>query len=263
MSTLLGLRDLTRRFGGLAAVDGVTMNVAEGEVRALIGPNGAGKTTLMNLIGGATMPTSGTIMFAGRDISRRSADARSSDGIRRTFQNLKLFEPLTVLENVMIGLHTEGRAGVLGALLRGPGTRREEERFEARAREVLELVGLAGVARVRAGSLAYGHKRLVEIARAIAARPRLLLLDEPAAGLNPTEADGLVSLVRRIFESGITIIMVEHHMGVVMAACSRITVLAHGRLLAEGTPGEIQRDPQVVEAYLGRPGLEERLAAYA
>jgi branched-chain amino acid transport system ATP-binding protein len=263
MSSLLHLQGITRRFAGLTAVDAVSMTVAPGEIRGLIGPNGAGKTTLLNVISGLIRATDGVIELNATDITAVSAERRAAMGVRRTFQNLKLFETLTVLENVLIGLHADGKSGVLGAVFRARSTVREDAALHARASAALDLVGLSVLAGVQAASLAYGYKRLLEIARAIVAKPKLLLLDEPAAGLNPTEASNLVHLLRRLNASGITILLVEHHMDVIMAACSRITVLNYGKMLAEGSPVEIQENPQVIEAYLGRPGLEERLAAYA
>jgi branched-chain amino acid transport system ATP-binding protein len=263
MTALLQLNGLTRRFAGLTAVDDVSTSIAAGEIRGLIGPNGAGKTTLLNLIGGLIAPSGGAIAFGDEDVTAAAAHRRAAMGMRRTFQNLKLFETLSSLQNVLIGLHADGTSGVLGAVFRTPATMREERALRARAEAALDLVGLADVAQLPAAALPYGHKRLLEIARAVVAKPRLLLLDEPAAGLNPTEAASLVELVRRLGASGITILLVEHHMDVIMSACSRITVLNYGKLLAEGSPAEIQDNPEVIEAYLGRPGLEERLAAYA
>jgi branched-chain amino acid transport system ATP-binding protein len=258
---LLETRRLTRRFGGLTAVDDVTLSVPVGEIRGIIGPNGAGKTTLFNLIAGQLRATAGQILFQGGDFTGQRADRRAAAGVRRTFQNVRLFRDMTVLENVMVGLHSDGRAGILAALLRTPLQRREEEILRAKAREALETVGLAEAARLPAASLAYGHRRLLEIARAVASAPRLLLLDEPAAGLNGAEAAALVRLIRRINEAGVTVMLVEHHMDVVMSVCGRVTVLDHGRMLAEGTPAEITRDPEVIEAYLGR--AERRRAAHA
>jgi branched-chain amino acid transport system ATP-binding protein len=263
MISLLRLQGVARRFAGLTAVDAVSMSITRGEIRGLIGPNGAGKTTLLNVISGVIRATDGVIEFNANDITAVSAERRAAMGVRRTFQNLKLFETLTVLENVLIGLHTDGKSGVLGAVFRARSTVGEEAALHARASAALDLVGLSELAGVQASSLAYGSKRLLEIARAIVAKPKLLLLDEPAAGLNPTEASNFVHLLRRLNASGITILLVEHHMDVIMAACSRITVLNYGKMLAEGSPAEIQENPYVIEAYLGRPGLEERLASYA
>jgi branched-chain amino acid transport system ATP-binding protein len=263
MTVLLALDQLTRRFGGVTAVDAVSMKIESGEVRGLIGPNGAGKTTTLNLISGLTPPTSGRMTFAGQDVTGEPAHRLAARGVRRTFQNLKLFTELTVQQNVMIGLHTNGKSGVFEAILATGRQRREEEMMHRDSLTALETVGLADQADRPASALAYGHRRLLEIARAIVASPTLLLLDEPAAGLNPTEADALVALIRRINAQGVTLVLVEHRMDVIMAACSRITVLNYGQKLAEGTPAEIRADENVIEAYLGRAGFEERIAAYA
>jgi branched-chain amino acid transport system ATP-binding protein len=263
MTALLDLDLLTRRFGGITAVDAVSMRVETGEIRGLIGPNGAGKTTTLDLISGLTAPTAGRMMLAGADVTGEPAHRLAARGIRRTFQNLKLFTELTVLQNVMIGLHANGRSGVLAAIIATGKQRREEQMMGRESLAALEVVGLADQADRPASALAYGHRRLLEIARAIVARPILLLLDEPAAGLNPSEAETLVALIRRINAQGVTVVLVEHHMDVIMAACSRITVLNYGRKLAEGTPAEIRGSEGVIEAYLGRAGFEERIAAYA
>ena len=263
MKALLTLNQVTRRFGGLVAVDRVSMRIEAGEIYGLIGPNGAGKTTILDLVSGLTRPSSGHIELAGENVTGLRADRLAAMGIRRTFQNLKLFNELTVLQNVMIGLHASGRAGVVEAIVGGRRHRREERAMRAASLAVLDAVGLSERSNQRAAALSYGHRRRLEIARALVAEPRLLLLDEPAAGLNPSEATGLVDLIARINEQGVTILLVEHHMDVIMASCSRITVLNYGRKLAEGVPAEIRADENVIEAYLGRPGLEERLAGHA
>jgi branched-chain amino acid transport system ATP-binding protein len=263
MTALLELDLLTRRFGGITAVDSVSMSVEAGEIRGLIGPNGAGKTTTLNLISGLTAPSSGRMTLAEKDVTGEPAHRLAARGVRRTFQNLKLFTELAVLQNVMIGLHTNGTSGVFEAIAASAKQRREEEMMRRESLAALEIVGLADQADRPASALAYGHRRLLEIARAVVARPILLLLDEPAAGLNPTEAEGLVALIRRINAQGVTVMLVEHHMDVIMAACSRITVLNYGQKLAEGTPAEIRADGSVIEAYLGRTGFEERIAGHA
>ncbi len=247
----LTARGVGRRFGGLVAVDDVNLDVQSGVVHGLIGPNGAGKTTMLNLIAGALRPSSGTILFEGDDITAWSSAKRGVAGIARTFQNLRLFTEMTVLENVMLGLHGRSRAGVFAALLRTPGQIAEERQIRETALETLDFVGIAHLADTPASSLAYGHRRLVEIARAMAGSPSLLLLDEPAAGLTRGEARELVRLIARIRDRGLTVILVEHHMDVVLNSCQRITVLHHGRKLAEGSSAEIQRHPEVIEAYFG------------
>ena len=255
MSGVIELCGLTRRFGGLAAVRDVTMAVEESEIRGLIGPNGAGKTTVLGLIGGQLQPSAGTVAFQGSDISHLRADQRAANGIRRTFQNLKLFPDMTVLENVMVGYHTQTRCEILQALLRTPAQRREERTVIDEGYRVLERVGLREQAAQPAGLLAYGHRRLLEVARALIGRPRLLLLDEPCAGLNASEAHKFVHLIQSIQTDGVTIILVEHHMDVIMKACNRITVLNHGEMLAEGTPERVREIAEVREAYLGRGDL--------
>jgi branched-chain amino acid transport system ATP-binding protein len=262
-ATVLEILDVTRRFEGLVAVDSVTTRIIAGEIRGVIGPNGAGKTTLLNLIGGQLSPTSGRILLNGNEVNGLRADRRAALGLSRTFQNLKLFREMTVLENVMVGLHAVTRAEVTQAVLRTPSQRREEARMIEESRRALALVGLTDYADASAASLAYGHRRLLEIARAIVSRPQVLLLDEPAAGLNGAEAADLVGLIERISAEGATIILVEHHMDVVMASSHKISVLNYGRLLAEGSPEEIQNHPDVIEAYLGRGDLYGQLISHA
>jgi branched-chain amino acid transport system ATP-binding protein len=250
-ATRLTARGVGRRFGGLVAVDDINLNVQSGVVHGLIGPNGAGKTTMLNLIAGALRPSSGAILFEGNDITAWSSAKRGAAGIARTFQNLRLFTEMTVLENVLLGLHARSHAGVFAALLRTPGQIAEERHIRDTALETLDFVGIAHLADRPASSLAYGHRRLVEIARAMAGSPSLLLLDEPAAGLTRGEARELVGLIARIRDRGLTVILVEHHMDVVLNSCQRIAVLHHGRKLAEGSSAEIQRHPEVIEAYFG------------
>ncbi|MDX6806811.1 ABC transporter ATP-binding protein [Terrihabitans rhizophilus] len=257
-ATLLETRQITRRFGGLVAVDGVDLDVAEGEVHGLIGPNGAGKTTMLNLLSGHLPSSSGSILFADADVTRHAAEKRAIAGIRRTFQNLKLFKELPALDNVMVGLHASTRSEIFHALLRTPFQRREEREIVERAREALDFVGLGPFADKAAGSLPYGHQRLLEIARAFVARPKLLLLDEPAAGLNGAESKALVDLIRRIRAAGTTTVLVEHHMDVVMPTCDRITVLNYGKLLAKGTPQDIRHNSEVIGAYLGKGSALKR-----
>ena len=259
---LLEAKDLKKVFGGLHAVDGVSFGVPEGAIKAIIGPNGAGKTTLMNLITGLEPLTAGEVRFRGERIDVLPAFEVVRRGIARTFQNLKLFSDMTVLENVMAGRHSRTQAGLLGAVLRTGGARREEQEIEARAVQLLADVGLSAHAHERAGDLPFGKQRLLEIARALATDPRLLLLDEPAAGLNGAEAAELGRLIRRIRDGGVTTLLVEHHMELVMDISDEILVLNFGQALAEGTPDEIRHNPTVIEAYLGdEAGLAEDLRA--
>ncbi|MEP9380487.1 ABC transporter ATP-binding protein [Aquabacter sp. CN5-332] len=255
MGALLETHGVSRRFGGLLAVDSVDIEVVEGEVHGLIGPNGAGKTTMLNLLSGHLPVSTGRIAFEGADITRLPAERRAAAGIRRTFQNLKLFREMSALENVMVGLHASSRAEIIHALLRTPFQKREEAEIAEKARAALAFVGLAHLADQPAGSLPYGHQRLLEIARAFVAKPRLLLLDEPAAGLNGGESRHLVDFIQRIRAAGTTIVLIEHHMDVVMPTCDRITVLNYGKLLARGTPAEIRADSAVIGAYLGKGAL--------
>jgi branched-chain amino acid transport system ATP-binding protein len=251
MAARLIVQALARRFGGLVAVDAVDLEIASGSVHGVIGPNGAGKTTLLNLVSGHLAATSGAVRFDSIDITRWPAERRARAGIRRTFQNLKLFPQMSVLENVMVGMHGQTRCELWQALLRTPVQRAEEQSIASAARGALEFVGLLHVASVPAGTLPHGTQRLIEIARAFVAKPALLLLDEPAAGLNRVECRRLVELIRVIRASGITVMLVEHHMDVVMPLCDRVTVLNYGRRLADGTPSEIREHPEVIKAYLG------------
>jgi branched-chain amino acid transport system ATP-binding protein len=260
MAPLLETKSLSRRFGGLVAVDAVDMQIGPGDIHGLIGPNGAGKTTLLNLVSGHLASSSGAIAFGGKDLTRLPAERRAAAGIRRTFQNLKLFREMTALENVKVGLHAETRSEVLHALLRTPFQKREESAIDARARAALDLVGLLPLADQVAGGLPYGHQRLLEIARAVVAKPKLLLLDEPAAGLNSVESRRLVGLIKMIRDTGITILLVEHHMDVVMPTCDRITVLNYGRRLAAGSPADIRKHPEVIKAYLGKGSRQQHAA---
>ncbi len=249
--TLLEVRELRKTFGGLHAVDGVSFRVAQGTIKAIIGPNGAGKTTLMNLVTGLEPLTGGEVRFAGARIDLRPAHEIVRLGVARTFQNLKLFADMTVLENVMAGRHCRTRAGIAAAVLRSRRARAEEREIEASATKLLADVGLAAHAYERAGDLPFGKQRLLEIARSLATEPKLLLLDEPAAGLNDAEAAELGGLIRRIRDGGVTTLLVEHHMELVMDISDEILVLNFGQTLAEGTPAEIRSHKTVIEAYLG------------
>ena len=250
---MLELRGVSIFFGGLKAVDRVDLDVAQGEIAGLIGPNGAGKTTVFNLITGLYAPDEGTITFRGRAIHGQPPHRITELGIARTFQNIRLFGTASALENVKMARHCRTRTGSLAAIFRTRAFREEEAATEARAWELLEFVGLAEARDVRASDLPYGLQRRLEIARALATEPELLLLDEPAAGMNETESESLMRLIRRIRdELGKTVLLIEHDMRVVMGLCDRITVLNFGRRLAHGRPDEVRSNPDVIEAYLGR-----------
>ena len=248
---LLRIEGISKAFGGVQALADVGFDVDAGEVHGLIGPNGAGKTTLFNLVSGVFAPDRGRIRFAGDGIHRRRGHELVRLGIARTFQNVELFGSMSVLENVLVGRHVRTRCGFWGAITRLPWVGVEERAARAKARELLDFVGLASQADNPSRELPFGWQRLLEIARALAAEPRLLLLDEPAAGLNAVESDRLGELILAIRAQGVTILMVEHDMGLTMRVCDRIAVLDRGRLLAQGTPREVQRHPDVLAAYLG------------
>ncbi|MGE5752358.1 MAG: ABC transporter ATP-binding protein [Deltaproteobacteria bacterium] len=250
--TLLALSDVSKRFGGLAAVSGVSFTVREREVLGLIGPNGAGKTTLFNLITSAFPPSGGSIRFRGESIEDLKPHAIARRGISRTFQNIRLFAQMTARENIMVGRHARSRAGIWRSVLRTRGQRSEEARIREKTDELLDLMGLTGNEELPAGKLPYGHQRRLEIARALAAEPSLLLLDEPAAGMNEKETREIRQLIRTIRGLGVTVLLIEHDMSLVMEVCDRLVVLNFGQKIAEGTPEAVRGNPDVVEAYLGR-----------
>jgi len=253
---LLRTNKLNRFFGGLHAVDDVSFAVERGMIKAVIGPNGAGKTTLFNLIAGTFAPSSGQVFWQGRNITGGKPHAIARAGIARTFQNTRLFPRMSVLENVMVGRHPRTGCGFIAGMLNLPRTWREERRVRERAVQILEDLGLAALADELAGNLAFGKQRLVEFARALATEPALLLLDEPAAGLNMHETDELSELILRIRSQGVTCLVVEHYMSLVMRVSDEVLVLDEGRQIAQGPPREIQRNPDVIRIYLGEEGAE-------
>jgi ABC-type branched-subunit amino acid transport system ATPase component len=248
---VLEVRDLSVRFGGIRAVSGVSLAVGAGEILSIIGPNGAGKTTIFNVVTGLYRPTAGEVRLRGRPISTLPTHARARMGVARTFQNIRLFRDLTVGENVRVARYGRARTGLVGALLRTPGFRRDRGETDARVEALLDEVGLRGRGGELARSLPYGDQKRVELARALAVEPSVLLLDEPAAGMSTGEADALMALIRGLRDQGLAILLVEHHIRVVMGVSDRVVVLNHGELIAEGPPAAVRRDPAVIAAYLG------------
>ncbi len=249
--SLLAINNLTKNFGGVQALDRVSFNVEAGEILGLIGPNGAGKTTCFNLINGLLPPTSGSLLMAGREMVGQPPYRRAAKGLSRTFQNIQLFGGMTVMENILTGYHLRQDVGFWQALLPLPQVQRGQAGAAQRALELLRLVGLEGKGDLPAESLAYGEQRRLEIGRALALGPQLLLLDEPAAGLNPRETEDLMGLLAALRDLGITLLVIEHDMILIMGLCDRIVVLDHGGVIAIGPPGEIRKDSRVIEAYLG------------
>jgi len=249
--TILEVRDLNKRFGGLQAVGDVSFSVQQGSIKALIGPNGAGKTTLFNLLSGMLPPDSGTIRFINDDVQRLQPYQVAALGMSRTFQHIRLFPHMTALENIMIGRHMHSKAGFIAGMLSLPWTRKEEKTVRERSLDIMAFLGIADFADTEATSLAYGQQRILELGRALACEPKLLLLDEPAAGLNMRETAEMAKLISRIRDTGITVLLVEHDMSLVMNISDEIVVLSYGQKIADDKPLAIQKNPEVIKVYLG------------